>query len=108
MIHNVIRRVINPSRHDPGPGPIGELGVLFDQSPIAMVFRDRQLRARRTNVAFRRLAGLPDEAIIGVPANLASSVSRAAGAPRPAPSTACRRTAGLRLRSGSRPVFCGR
>jgi len=41
------------------------MGVLFDQSPIAMVFRDRQLRARRTNAAFRRLTGLPDEAILG-------------------------------------------
>jgi len=65
MIHNFMRRVIKPSRHDPGPGPAGELGVLFDQSPIAMVFRDRQLRARRSNAAFRRLTGLPDDAIIG-------------------------------------------
>jgi hypothetical protein len=30
-----------------------------------MVFRDRDLRARRTNAAFRQLFGLPDEAIIG-------------------------------------------
>ncbi|MFB9832729.1 SpoIIE family protein phosphatase [Actinoallomurus acaciae] len=42
-----------------------ELDALFDQSPIAMVFLDRGLRARRTNAAFRRLIGLPDEAIIG-------------------------------------------
>jgi PAS domain S-box-containing protein len=39
--------------------------VLFDQSPIAMVFRDRELRIWRTNAAFRRLAGLPDEALTG-------------------------------------------
>ena len=42
-----------------------ELDALFDQSPIAMVFGDRELRARRTNAAFRRLVGLPDEEIIG-------------------------------------------
>src|SRR5260221_14768571 len=65
MIHNVKRKVIRPSRPDPGPRPAGELGVLFDQSPIAMVFSDRELRARRTNAAFRRLAGLPDEALTG-------------------------------------------
>jgi PAS domain S-box-containing protein len=30
-----------------------------------MVFRDCQLRARRTNAALRRLTGLPDEALLG-------------------------------------------
>src|SRR5258708_39163120 len=65
MIHNVKRKVTRPSRPDPGPRPAGELGVLFDQSPIAMVFSDRDLRTRRTNAAFRRLAGLPDEALTG-------------------------------------------
>jgi len=44
---------------------IRELDALFDQSPIALVFGDSELRARRTNAAFRRLVGLPDEAIIG-------------------------------------------
>jgi PAS domain S-box-containing protein len=44
---------------------IRELDALFDQSPIALVFGDRELRARRTNAAFRRLVGLPDEEIIG-------------------------------------------
>jgi PAS domain S-box-containing protein len=44
---------------------IRELDALFDQSPIALVFGDRELRARRTNAAFRRLIGLPDEALIG-------------------------------------------
>jgi PAS domain S-box-containing protein len=42
-----------------------ELDALFDQSPVAMVFTDRELRTRRTNAAFRRLTGLPDEALIG-------------------------------------------
>jgi len=42
-----------------------ELDALFDQSPVAMVFSDRELRARRTNRAFRQLTGLPDEALIG-------------------------------------------
>jgi len=53
-----------PSLPDSGLS-IRELDALFDQSPIAMVFLDRELRARRTNAAFRRLAGLPDEALIG-------------------------------------------
>jgi PAS domain S-box-containing protein len=44
---------------------IRELDALFDQSPIAMVFNDRELRTMRTNAAFRRLTGLPDEATIG-------------------------------------------
>ncbi len=44
---------------------IRELDALFDQSPIALVFGDRELRATRTNAAFRRLVGLPDEAILG-------------------------------------------
>src|SRR5260221_4257168 len=65
MIHNVKRKAISPSRPDPGPRPAGELGVLFDQSAIAMVFSDRDLRTRRPNAAFRRLAGLPDEALTG-------------------------------------------
>jgi hypothetical protein len=42
-----------------------ELDALSDQVPIALVFCDPELRARRTNAAFRRLLGLPDEAIIG-------------------------------------------
>jgi PAS domain S-box-containing protein len=44
---------------------IRDLDALFDQSPIALVFNDRELRTRRTNAAFRRLASLPDEAILG-------------------------------------------
>jgi PAS domain S-box-containing protein len=42
-----------------------DLDALFDQSPIALVFNDRELRTRRTNAAFRRLVGLTDEALIG-------------------------------------------
>jgi PAS domain S-box-containing protein len=44
---------------------IDELDALFDQSPIALVFGDCELRARRTNAAFRRLVGLPDKALLG-------------------------------------------
>jgi PAS domain S-box-containing protein len=42
-----------------------ELNALFDQSPIGLVVSDRELRVTRTNAAFRRLVGLPDEALIG-------------------------------------------
>jgi len=42
-----------------------QLDALFDQSPVAMVFNDRELRAQRTNTAFRQLTGVPDEVIIG-------------------------------------------
>jgi PAS domain S-box-containing protein len=44
---------------------VRELDALFDQAPVAMVFRDRKLRTWRTNAAFRELTGLPDEALIG-------------------------------------------
>jgi PAS domain S-box-containing protein len=63
--HDVIRHVTESSLSDSVPVSICELNALFDQSPAALVFRDRELRARRTSVAFRRLFGLPDEAIIG-------------------------------------------
>src|SRR5258708_27293761 len=61
---NIIRNVTMPSLPYSGLS-IRELDALFDQSPIGMVFGDRELRARRTNAAFRRLVGLPDEAILG-------------------------------------------
>jgi PAS domain S-box-containing protein len=41
------------------------LDALFDQSPVAMVLSDSELRTRRANAAFRQLTGLPDEALIG-------------------------------------------
>src|SRR5215469_16926282 len=63
-IHSVIRNVAMSSLPDSGLS-IRELDALFDQSPIPMVFGDCELRARRTNAAFRRLTGLPDEALIG-------------------------------------------
>jgi len=44
---------------------IRELGVLFDQLPVGLVFTDREVRTTRTNAAYRRLVGLPDEALIG-------------------------------------------
>jgi PAS domain S-box-containing protein len=53
-----------PSLPDSGLS-IRDLDALFDQSPIALVFNDRELRTRRTNAAFRRLVGLPDEVLIG-------------------------------------------
>jgi serine phosphatase RsbU (regulator of sigma subunit)/thioredoxin reductase/anti-sigma regulatory factor (Ser/Thr protein kinase) len=46
-------------------GASRELGALFDQVPIAVVFCDPELRVRRTNAAFRQLLGLPDGALIG-------------------------------------------
>ena len=42
-----------------------ELDALFEQSPVAMVFADRELRTRRANAAFRQLTGLSDEVLIG-------------------------------------------
>jgi hypothetical protein len=47
------------------PSPGRELDELFDQVSIASVFCDSELRIRRTDAAFRRLLGLPDEALIG-------------------------------------------
>jgi PAS domain S-box-containing protein len=44
---------------------IRELDALFDQAPVALVFKDPELRTRRTNAAFRELTGLPDDALIG-------------------------------------------
>jgi PAS domain S-box-containing protein len=44
---------------------IRELDALFDQSPVAMVFIDVELRTRRANGAFRQLAGLSQGALIG-------------------------------------------
>jgi PAS domain S-box-containing protein len=48
----------------PEQGSSRELDAVFDQSSVALVFADPELRARRTNAAFRRLFGLPDEAVI--------------------------------------------
>jgi len=44
---------------------VRELNAVFDQSPVGLVLSDRELRVTRTNVAFRRLVGLPEEALIG-------------------------------------------
>ncbi len=62
---NVTRSVIKSSLPDSATGSIRELGALFDQSPIALVFVDRELRVKRTNAAFRRLVGMPGEVLIG-------------------------------------------
>jgi PAS domain S-box-containing protein len=63
--HHFVRTVTIPSLPDAALGASRELGALFDQSPIALVFTDRELRVKRANAAFRRLVGLPDEALIG-------------------------------------------
>jgi PAS domain S-box-containing protein len=44
---------------------IRELEALFEQSPVAMIFTDRNLRNRRANAAFRQLVGTSDDTIIG-------------------------------------------
>src|SRR5215472_9092956 len=62
--HDVIRNVTMSSLPDPGFS-IRELDVLFDQLPVGLVFTDREVRTTRTNAAYRRLVGLPDEALIG-------------------------------------------
>jgi PAS domain S-box-containing protein len=62
--HDVTQNVTMPSLPDSGLS-ISELDALFDQSPIAFVLLDPQLRATRTNAAFRQIVGLPDEAIAG-------------------------------------------
>jgi len=50
---------------DSALGSIRELNAVFDQSPIGLVITDRELRVTRTNAAFCRLIGLPEEALIG-------------------------------------------
>ena len=72
--HKVTRNVTKSSLPDSAPGSIRELDALSDQSPIAMIFFDCELRVRRTNAAFRRLAGLPSS----IPARRALS-ARVAG-----------------------------
>ena len=63
---DVMRHVTESSLSDPSLVLLRDLDALFDQAPVAMAFLDRELRARRTNAAFRRLVvGLPDEAVIG-------------------------------------------
>jgi PAS domain S-box-containing protein len=42
-----------------------ELDAMFDQAPVALVWCDAELRYKRSNAAFRRLVGFPDEALIG-------------------------------------------
>jgi len=43
-----------------------ELEALFDQSPVAMLFSDRELRTRRANAAFRQLTTFADEMLTGL------------------------------------------
>ncbi|HUN34195.1 MAG TPA: SpoIIE family protein phosphatase [Trebonia sp.] len=44
---------------------IRELDALFEQSPVAMIFTDNEMRARRANTAFRQLMGFPEGELIG-------------------------------------------
>ncbi|HUN38060.1 MAG TPA: GAF domain-containing protein, partial [Trebonia sp.] len=53
-----------------------ELDALFDQSPVATIFCDVELRTRRANVAFRRLTGLAEEGLIGRRPSQAEGASR--------------------------------
>ncbi|HTU71989.1 MAG TPA: GAF domain-containing SpoIIE family protein phosphatase [Trebonia sp.] len=46
---------------------IRELDALFEQSPVAMVFNDNEMRARRANAAFRQLMGFPEGDLVGRP-----------------------------------------
>jgi len=61
----VMPKGMKPSFPDSAVEFMRELGVLFDQSPVGLVFSDRELRTMRTNAAFRRVVGLSDEALIG-------------------------------------------
>jgi PAS domain S-box-containing protein len=62
---DIIRYVTKSSLPAFSLGSPCELDALFDHAPVALAFRDRELRVRRTNAAFRRLVGLPDKAVIG-------------------------------------------
>ena len=63
--HDVMRYVTGSSPPGSALVSLRELDALFDQVPLAMTFLDRELRVRRTNAVYRRLVGLPDEAVIG-------------------------------------------
>src|SRR5258708_37317214 len=63
--HDVMQGVTRSPLPDSALVSLRELDALFAQAPVALVFADRELRASRTNAAFRRLFGLPHEAIIG-------------------------------------------
>jgi PAS domain S-box-containing protein len=51
------------------------LDALFDQSPVAMIFTDSQMRARRANTAFRQMMGVPKGDLIGHPLTQQALVS---------------------------------
>jgi PAS domain S-box-containing protein len=48
-----------------GPGGMPDLEALVDQSPVATVYVDTELRFIRVNEEFCRFVRLPREAIIG-------------------------------------------
>jgi PAS domain S-box-containing protein len=55
---------------------IRELDALFEQSPVAMVFNDNEMRARRANAAFRQLMGFPEGDLVGRPPTQQTAVTR--------------------------------
>jgi len=55
---------------------IRELDALFEQSPVAMVFIDTELRARRANAAFRELMGFPEGELLGQPPTRQPGISQ--------------------------------
>jgi PAS domain S-box-containing protein len=62
---DVIWSVTKSALRDSARGSLRGLDALFDQSPIALAFYDRELRYKRTNAAWRQLIGLPDRVLIG-------------------------------------------
>jgi len=55
---------------------IRELNALFEQSPIAMVFNDNEMRARRANAAFRDLMGFTEGELVNQPPTKQTAVTR--------------------------------
>jgi len=58
-------RAAKPSLAESFFGSTRELGVLFGQSPVPMVFSDGELRIKYANAAFRQELGLPGETLTG-------------------------------------------
>jgi PAS domain S-box-containing protein len=55
---------------------IRELDALFEQSPVAMIFTDNEMRARRANTAFRQLMGFPKGDLLGRPPTRQPGISQ--------------------------------
>ncbi|MGW0085423.1 SpoIIE family protein phosphatase [Streptomyces sp. NPDC003393] len=63
--YDVIRGIIKSSFSDSYLDFVSKPDVLFDQTPVALIVSDREMRAWRVNAAFRALLDLPDEVVIG-------------------------------------------